>query len=69
LALELGATHVIDPPQRPISRPPFALSAEGVDYAFDTTGIPGSRCDHGVSGSEGRVRLVGVCPDAGSGTC
>ena len=41
LALELGATHVIDPAAAPdLAAAVHAILPEGVDYAFDTTGIP-----------------------------
>lgn len=41
LALELGATHVLDPAQTPdLAAAVRGFAANGVDYAFDTTGIP-----------------------------
>ena len=41
LALELGATHVIDPASDPdLARAVRAIVPIGVDYAFDTAGIP-----------------------------
>ena len=41
LALDMGATHVIDPvAQSDLAAAVRAISAIGVDYAFDTTGIP-----------------------------
>lgn len=41
LALEMGATHVIDPVEETdLAAAVRAVLAVGVDYAFDTTGIP-----------------------------
>jgi aryl-alcohol dehydrogenase len=41
LALELGATHVIDPAQSPnLNAEVRAIAPHGVDFAFDTTGRP-----------------------------
>jgi aryl-alcohol dehydrogenase len=37
LALELGATHVIDPADGPVAEQVRAILPEGVDYALDTT--------------------------------
>lgn len=37
IALELGATHVVDPADGSISEQVRAIQAEGVDYALDTT--------------------------------
>jgi aryl-alcohol dehydrogenase len=37
LALELGATHVVDPADGPVSEQVRAIRPEGVDYALDTT--------------------------------
>lgn len=37
LALELGATHAIDPAAGPVSEQVRAILPEGVDYALDTT--------------------------------
>ncbi|MDR7254229.1 aryl-alcohol dehydrogenase [Nocardioides sp. BE266] len=37
LALELGATHVIDPSAGPVSEQVRAILPQGVDYALDTT--------------------------------
>ncbi|WP_141013619.1 NAD(P)-dependent alcohol dehydrogenase [Nocardioides sambongensis] len=39
LALELGATHVIDPADGAVSEQVRAIVPEGVDYALDTTAI------------------------------
>jgi aryl-alcohol dehydrogenase len=41
LAMELGATHVIDPSGQPdLAAAVRAITSPGVDYAFDTTGRP-----------------------------
>ncbi|WP_067662234.1 NAD(P)-dependent alcohol dehydrogenase [Nocardia miyunensis] len=40
LALELGATHAVDPAAGPVAEQVRAIVAEGVDYAIDTSGIP-----------------------------
>jgi aryl-alcohol dehydrogenase len=41
LALQLGATHVIDPAERPdLAAAVRAILPQGMDYAFDTTGRP-----------------------------
>jgi aryl-alcohol dehydrogenase len=41
LALQLGATHVIDPAESPnIAAAVRAILPQGMDYAFDTTGRP-----------------------------
>jgi len=41
MALEFGATHVIDPGAEPeLDKAVRAILPVGVDYAFDTTGIP-----------------------------
>lgn len=37
LALELGATHVVDPAEGPLSEQVRAIVPQGVDYALDTT--------------------------------
>lgn len=39
LALELGATHVIDPAEGPIEEQVRAIVPGGVDYAIDTSGL------------------------------
>ncbi len=42
LALEFGATHVIDPAKSPeLDKAVREILPVGVDYAFDTTGVPG----------------------------
>ncbi|RJF94328.1 NAD(P)-dependent alcohol dehydrogenase [Oleomonas cavernae] len=64
LALELGATHVIDP----IASPDLAVAVRaiveiGVDYAFDTTGRPDTlQAIMGCLGPHGTLGIVGVPP-------
>lgn len=40
LALELGATHAVDPAVGPVAEQVRAILPGGVDYAIDTSGIP-----------------------------
>lgn len=40
LALSLGATHAIDPADGPIDEQVRGIAPAGVNFAFDTTGIP-----------------------------
>lgn len=63
LALELGATHVIDPASGDVAAAIRAILPDGVDYAFETSGREpvveaalASLASHGVLG------LVGVPP-------
>jgi aryl-alcohol dehydrogenase len=64
LAVEFGATHVVDPAAAPdLAAAVRAILPEGVDYAFDTTGIPAlqqavmmSLAPHGTFG------IVGISP-------
>lgn len=64
LALELGATHVIDP----IASPDLVAAVRGiveigVDYAFDTTGRPDTlQAVMGCLGPHGTFGIVGVPP-------
>lgn len=64
LAMELGATHTIDPK----ASPDLAVAVKdilplGVDYAFDTTGIPAVlQAAMNCLGSHGVFGIVGVCP-------
>ena len=64
IALELGATHTIDPK----ASPDLAVAVKeilplGVDYAFDTTGIPAVvNATMNCLGSHGVFGIVGVCP-------
>ncbi len=64
MALELGATHVIDPVAAPdLAAAVRGIIPEGVDYALDTTGIPDVlsatiRC----LGSKAVFGIIGVAP-------
>lgn len=64
LAMELGATHTIDPAASPdLNAAVRAIVPEGVDYAFDTTGIPPVlQAATACLGSHGVFGIVGVCP-------
>lgn len=64
LALELGATHAIDPAAAPdLGAAVRAILPNGVDYAFDTTGIPAVlQATMACLGSHGVFGIVGVCP-------
>jgi aryl-alcohol dehydrogenase len=64
LALSLGATHVIDPAQAPVlAEAVRAIAPMGVDYAFDTTGVPAVlNAVMGCLGSKGVFGIVGVTP-------
>lgn len=62
LALEFGATHVIDPTTtEDVAAAVRAIAPDGVNYAFDTTGL--SQVHAAIMGSlgpKGTVGLVGV---------
>lgn len=62
LALELGATHVIDPKaQGDLAAAVRTILPAGVDYAFDTTGLPAVlNGAFGALGSKGVLAIVGV---------
>ena len=64
IALELGATHVIDPAGADLPAAIRAIVPEGVDFAFDTTGNVGV-IEAGLAslGSHGALGLVGVPKD------
>jgi len=62
MALELGATHVIDPTTtEDVAAAVRAILPVGVDYAFDTTGLPAvqSAC-MGALAPKGTLGIVGV---------
>lgn len=63
LALELGATHVIDPAGGNIGDAIRAILPQGVDYAFETSGLE-PVIDTALSclGAHGTLGLVGVPP-------
>lgn len=64
LARELGATHVIDPGAGDLVAAIRAIMPDGVDFAFDTTGVV-SVIEAGLAvlGSHGALGLVGVPKD------
>jgi aryl-alcohol dehydrogenase len=64
LALELGATHVIDPAAGDLTEQIRAIVPDGVDYVYDTTGRP-DVIEAAVAGltNRGTLGLVGVPSD------
>ena len=64
LALELGATHVIDPVAEPdLAAAVRAIVAIGVDYGFDTTGRPDTlTATMACLGPKGVFGIVGIPP-------
>lgn len=64
LALEFGATHVIDPAASPdLVAAVRAILPKGVDYAFDTTGVPAVLAAvPGALASKGVFGIVGISP-------
>jgi len=64
LALELGATHVIDPMAEPdLAAAVRAIVAIGVDYGFDTTGRPDIlTATMACLGPKGVFGIVGIPP-------
>jgi aryl-alcohol dehydrogenase len=64
LALEFGATHVIDPAaQTDLAAAVRAILPKGVDYAFDTTGVPAVQgAVMGTLASKGVFGIVGISP-------
>ena len=64
MALELGATHVLDPTDVPVlAEAVRAIVPVGVDYALDTTGIPALLKDAmGCLGSRAVFGIIGVAP-------
>jgi aryl-alcohol dehydrogenase len=64
LALELGATHAIDPAAGAISEQVRAILPAGVDYVIDTTGAPAVIGEGFASlAHRGTVGLIGVPSD------
>jgi aryl-alcohol dehydrogenase len=61
VALELGATHVIDPAAGDLTEALRAIVPEGLDFAFDSSGVV-SVIEAGLAalGSHGAIGLVGV---------
>jgi aryl-alcohol dehydrogenase len=65
LALELGATHAIDPMAGDVAGQVRAIVPWGADYAFDTSGfVPALEAAFGYLASHGVIGLVGVPPAA-----
>lgn len=64
IARELGATHAIDPAQAPdLAAAIREIVPIGVDYAFDTTGIPAIlQAAMACLGPHGTLGIVGVPP-------
>lgn len=64
LAIELGATHAIDPATAPdLAAAVHAIEADGVDFAFDTTGIPAlQKATMGCLAPHGTFGIVGISP-------
>lgn len=62
IALELGATHVIDPAEAgPLGDALRAIVPAGLDFAFDTSGVVAViEAGLGALGSHGAIGLVGV---------
>ena len=64
IALQLGATHVIDPAAGPLEEQVRAILPGGVDFAFDSTGNIGViQSALACLGSHGLLGLVGVPKD------
>jgi aryl-alcohol dehydrogenase len=65
VALELGATHVIDPAAGDVVAAIRAIAPDGVDFAFDTTGnVKVIEAGLASLGSHGAIGLVGVPREA-----
>ena len=65
LALELGATHVIDPAERGVSAALRAIVPDGVEFAFDTSGrVDAIEAALAALAPRGMLGLVGVPPRA-----
>lgn len=64
LALEFGATHVIDPNvDKDLAAAVRAILSIGVDYAFDTTGVPAVQAAvMGALAPKGVFGIVGISP-------
>lgn len=64
LASELGATHVLDPADGELAEQVRAIRPAGVQYVFDTTGIPSVITSAlGAMAPHGSLGLVGVPAD------
>jgi aryl-alcohol dehydrogenase len=65
LALELGATHAIDPAAGDVAAAIRAILPDGVDFAFDTSGrLDAIAAARGALANRGMIGLVGVPHDA-----
>jgi aryl-alcohol dehydrogenase len=63
LALEIGATHAIDPRLSPVAEAVRGITPAGVDYAFDTTGLPDVMAGALASlGPRGTLAIAGLPP-------
>lgn len=61
LALDLGATHVIDPAAQDVGAEVRAIIPQGIDYAFDTTGVAKvAGAAMAAMGSRGKLVIAGV---------
>ncbi|NLE82097.1 MAG: NAD(P)-dependent alcohol dehydrogenase [Rhodococcus sp.] len=64
LALELGATHVVDPAAGPLVDQVRAIVPDGADYAIDTSGVPAViESLVGAMTFRGKIGLIGVPAD------
>lgn len=64
MALELGATHVLDPGAGDLVEALKAIEPAGLDFAFDTSGnVQAIEVGLGALGSHGAIGLVGVPKD------
>lgn len=67
LAIELGATHVIDPAAQDVTTAVRAIVPQGVDYAFDTTGVAKvAGAALAAMGVRGKLVIAGVPLDPAS---
>ena len=67
LALELGASHAIDPFDADVPEEVRDIVPEGVDFVFDTSGVPAAlESAFAYLGSHGSIGLVGVPSAAGA---
>lgn len=64
LAQDFGATHVIDPAAQPdLAAAVRAITPKGVDYAFDTTGVPAVQAAvMACLAPKGVFGIVGIAP-------
>ena len=67
LALEIGATHAVDPAAGDVAEAIRAIVARGVDYLVDTTGIvPVLQAGMAALAGHGAVAVIGVPADPGA---